>query len=100
MTRRLIIRDNAEAEITEAVLWYQNQSTGLGEEFLAEVNASIRRVIENPVSFRRLRRRPEVRRAITNRFPYRIFFILRPDAVVVFCLLHGARHEREWMKKV
>ena len=100
MTRRLIIRESVEAEITEAAFWYQNQSAGLGEEFLGEVNASIRRVIENPLAFRRLRRRPEVRRAITNRFPYRIFFILRPDAIAVFCVLHGARHEREWKKNL
>ncbi len=100
MTRRLIIRDSAEEEITEAVLWYQNQSTGLGAEFLAEVNSTIQSVVENPQAFRRLRRRPEVRRALTVRFPYRIFFILRPDAIVIFCVLHGARHEREWKRNV
>ena len=98
MTSRLIIRDSAEEEITEAALWYQNQSNGLGAEFLAEVNSTIRSVVENPQAFRRFRRRPEVRRALTARFPYRIFFILSPDAIVIFCVLHGARREREWKR--
>ena len=49
-----------------------------------------------PRQYRRLRRRPEVRRVLTRRFPYCIFFILSEDAIVVFRVLHGARHDRNW----
>jgi toxin ParE1/3/4 len=100
MTRRLIIRAQAEADTTEAALWYDDQTPGLGAAFLAEVNAAIQRVVRNPLAYRRLRRRPEVRRVLTARFPYRIFYILRPDAIVVFRVLHGARHDREWSGSV
>jgi len=100
MIRRLIIRDEAEADTSEAALWYQNQTPGLGDEFLAEVRAAIERVVENPLAHRRLRRRPEVRRVLTARFPYRVFYILRPDAIIVFRVLHGARHDREWRRSV
>jgi toxin ParE1/3/4 len=96
MIRRLIIRGEAEADISKAALWYQDQRAGLGEEFIAEVHAAIASAAVNPRKYRRLRRRPEVRRVLIRRFPYRLFFVLRPDAVVVFRVLHGARHEREW----
>lgn len=100
MTRRLMIRDEAEADLTEAAFWYHHQTSGLGDEFLREVHTAIRRAVENPSAYRRLRRRPEVRRVLTARFPYRVFYILRSDAIIVFRVLHGARHDREWRKIV
>jgi toxin ParE1/3/4 len=100
MIRRLIIREAAEADISAAALWYQKQRAGLGDEFVNEVDAAIKSAAANPRKYRRLRRRPEVRRVLTRRFPYRVFFVLRPDAIVVFRVLHGARHEREWKKTI
>jgi len=39
---------------------------------------------------------PTVRRILTRRFPYRVFFIVRLDAIIVFAVLHAARHDRVW----
>ena len=100
MTRRLIIQALAEDDITQAGIWYQAQRDGLGDEFVVEVQAALDGVVANPRQFPCLRRRPEVRRAITRRFPHRIFFVLRRDAVVVFRVLHNARADREWKGKV
>ncbi|MFT3830768.1 MAG: type II toxin-antitoxin system RelE/ParE family toxin [Opitutaceae bacterium] len=40
-----------------------------------------------------LRRTPEIRRVHTAGFPYRLFFIVETDRVVVIRVLHGTRHE-------
>ena len=100
MTRRLLIRSQAETDTGEAALWYEAQTPGLGNAFLGEVHAAIERVLENPLAYRRLRRRPEVRRVLTQRFPYRVFYLLEPDAIVVFRVLHSARHDREWKHRL
>jgi len=100
MTYRLVIRIEAEQDITDAAIWYHNQRPGLGEEFIAEVQVALEGSVANPRRFPRLRRKPEVRRILIARFPYRIFFVLRPDAIVVFRILHGARHDREWNTKL
>lgn len=100
MTCRLIIRVEAEADMTDAALWYESQRSDLGEEFLAEVEVAIGKAFANPRQFRRLRRHPEVRRVLMMRFPYRIFYVLRPDAVVVFRVLHDARNDREWKRNI
>ena len=99
MSLRLIIRPHAEADIADAALWYREQRAGLGDEFVAEVDAAIAAALSNPRQYPRLRRKPEVRRVLTKRFPYRVFFILRFDAVVVFRVLHSARDDREWQMK-
>lgn len=51
MSRRLIIRDDAEADITEAALWYEERGAGLGLELTTEIHAAIRRAIGNPVGY-------------------------------------------------
>jgi plasmid stabilization system protein ParE len=97
---RVIIRFEAEVDITDAAVWYQQQQPGLGHDFLAEVDAAITSAAENPFRYPCLRRKPEVRRVLTKRFPYRVFFVRRPDAIVVFRVLHGARHDREWKSNI
>ena len=96
MNQRLIVRPEAESEITDAAVWYDSREPGLGAELISEVNSAISRALKSPESFRRVRRNPEVRRILTRRFPYRVFFIVRPDALVVFAVIHAARHDRVW----
>jgi len=96
MNRRLIIRPEAEADITDCVEWYDSREPGLGLKFISEVYLAIARALESPESFTRVRRNPIVRRVLTRRFPYRIFFIVRPDAIIVFAVLHAAQHDRAW----
>lgn len=39
MSLRVIVRDEAEADIAEAALWYERRCAGLGEEFVHAVDA-------------------------------------------------------------
>jgi plasmid stabilization system protein ParE len=97
---RVIIRIEAEVDITDAAIWYHNQQPGLGNEFLAEVESVITAAAANPFRYPCLRRKPEVRRVLAKRFPYRVFFIRHDDAIVVFRVLHCARHDREWKSNI
>jgi plasmid stabilization system protein ParE len=99
MNRRLIIRPEAEADLTDAAVWYDSRESGLGLELLSEVDWAIARALKNPESFTRVRRNPTIRRVLTRRFPYRVFFIVRADAIVVFAVLHAARHDRIWKNR-
>ena len=96
MNRRLIIRPEAETDLTNAALWYDNREVGLGIELISEVQSAIGRAIKNPESFPRVRLNPPIHRVLARRFPYRVFFIVRTDAIVVFAVVHAARHDRVW----
>jgi hypothetical protein len=48
VSHRLIVRSEAEAEITEAVLWYEGREAGLGLELTAEIRGAIQRAVERP----------------------------------------------------
>jgi len=76
MSYRYIIEPRAEEDIDSAADWYKRQRTELGEEFLEEIQSALDRASANPFGFQRVLREPEVRRVLTNRFPYRVFFTL------------------------
>ena len=70
-------------DLTDAAGWYDSREPGLGLEFLLEVHSAIARALKNPESFTRVRRNLPAHRVLIRRFPYRVFFIVRPDAIVV-----------------
>ena len=46
--RPLILRPEAEADIEEAYRWYEQQSRGLGAEFLRAVDACLALITRQP----------------------------------------------------
>jgi plasmid stabilization system protein ParE len=67
---------------------------------MREVDRTIARVLENPLAFPVILRRHEIRRVLTERFPYRIFFSLKGELVVVHAVLHGRRDDRHWKNRL
>jgi len=100
MSLKLIVRPEAEEDILNAALWYESRREGLGLDLATELHAAIERALENPFGYLLLRKHPHVRRVLARRFPYRIFYIVRPGAVIVFAVLHAAQDERHWMGRL
>jgi hypothetical protein len=51
VTREFIVRPEAEDDITEAAVWYERQSPGLGWDFTRTVDAWLAEVSRNPLRF-------------------------------------------------
>jgi len=79
-------------DLWEARDWYESQLSGLGDEFLMEVRRVIGHVAEAPRQFP-WHRKP-MRRAMTNRFPYGIFFCEHDERLYVLAVLHLHRSPR------
>jgi toxin ParE1/3/4 len=88
----------ADADIEAAFDWYQNEQLGLGLEFLDELRTSYRSIADNPHKYHQLR--SGIRRALTKRFPYAIYFKIEGDLVVVVAVLHTAQDPAEWQWRV
>jgi plasmid stabilization system protein ParE len=97
MSLELIIRPEAEADAQQAFRWYNEQVPGLGQEFLAEVDRVLESIRANPEIHGLVYR--EYRRALTRRFPYGVFYAVRPERIVVFAILHSARDPRLWTER-
>lgn len=97
MTLRLLVRPEAEADLSAAYGWYESKRLNLGNEFLAEVEDCFARIAELPESFPQLYGR--YRRALMRRFPYQIFYVIEPRFISVVAVLHGARHPAQWRSR-
>ena len=51
MSLRVLARDEAEADIAQAALWYERQSAGLGEEFVTAVDECFDLLARQPEVF-------------------------------------------------
>ena len=94
MSWGVAIRAAAQTDLREARDWYEQRQSGLGDEFLAYIADTMVRLEESPTQFPIYYR--GFRRLMTERFPYKIFFRVEGDIVIVFRVLHAARdHTRE-----
>jgi plasmid stabilization system protein ParE len=96
MSRELIIRPEAEADIALAFGWYEARVSGLGSEFLLVLDAAFNSIVRNPNLYPRVHKR--VRRALTRRFPFAIFFVAERRRIVVLSVFHVKRNPQAWKK--
>ena len=50
MTVEVRLRSDAEQDITEATLWYEQQLPGLGHHFLDEILITIHSIAQSPLT--------------------------------------------------
>ena len=98
MSRRLIVRPEAEAEMADAFDWYEDRVRGLGSEFLSCVDAAFCAILRSPQQYPRIHK--IVRRALTRRFPYEVFFVEDDALVVVLSVFHAKRNPKQWQKRI
>lgn len=89
----LLVRSEAEQDLVVARNSYDRKRAGLGDEFLGEVAAAMRQLAHNPEHDRLYHR--NFRRVLLRRFPYKIFYQILGERIVVFRVLHSKQeHER------
>jgi len=87
----------AKIELAGAVDWYDGQAPGVTLRFLAEYEALLDRLADNPHQF------PSVgynaRRAGFRHFPYGLFYRIRDKSVEVFACFHNKRNPAHWQRR-
>jgi toxin ParE1/3/4 len=96
MAYRLKFSTRALRETGQAQEWYELQSPGLGEEFIAAMEWQLKRLEQAPLLYAEVI--PSVRRALLPRFPYGLFYVARGDLVHILAVLHDASNPNRWPK--
>ncbi len=100
MYYKLIIADDADNDIEDAMDWYENKQKGLGKKYLFSVKASVKSIVKNPFAFATIYL--QIRKANTKKFPYSLFYRINEisNEVVIFAVIHNSRSEKNWKKRI
>jgi plasmid stabilization system protein ParE len=97
MSRQLTIRPEAETDLAEAFEWYEARVPGLGLEFIHTVERLFNSIIRNPQAYPVVYK--TVRRALTRKFPYEVFFVLDAQSIAILAVFHAKRSPRRWQER-
>jgi len=93
----IIVRAEAEAELSEAYDWYNVRMVGLGDQFFMSVDATIQAISRNPNQFPEIYK--TIRRALIHRFPYAIFFVVEESQIIILAIFHAKRNPKQWKER-
>lgn len=94
----LTYRFEAELDIEETAKWYEQQQINLGFEFLDEVEKKGKLIENNPFLFEKVYK--SLHRAVVERFPFNIFYLVEGESIIVVAVIHGSRHPQKWQKRI
>ncbi|MGD9853029.1 MAG: type II toxin-antitoxin system RelE/ParE family toxin [Nitrospirales bacterium] len=89
MAFNLIVRPEAEQDLSEAFRWYEGQRKGLGHDFLLQIDAGFRFLERTPLVFSEKHR--GIRQHLIKRFPYKIFYLVEQSTVLILAVVYGGR---------
>ena len=98
MNYSLHVRRQAKRDLQRGAKWYEKRRTGLGREFVIDVEASLNRIVENPFLYQEVY--CNVRRSIAQRFPYGIFYQVDQGHILVLAILHLHRDPSSWQSRL
>jgi plasmid stabilization system protein ParE len=103
VSKPIRLEDEARAELSDAVQWYEARQTGLGERYLQAVDSTFGQLVRYPQAGVRVPLVPldlAVRRVPVLHFPYAIVYIETTDAIRVLAIVHDRRRPGYWLHRV
>jgi len=94
---KFVFHPEAEAEFFGAVEYYEAAEAGLGYDFSLEVLRTIQNIVDYPLAWPVLV--DDVRRCLTNRFPFGVIYDINGDQVHVLSVMHLRREPDYWKNR-
>lgn len=94
----VVFHPDVKQEIIQSFKWYQEQSFGLGHEFVNELEASFHSIQTLPFTWPKMGQ--SHRRFILSRFPYSIIYKIHGNKeIYIVAVMHNQRKPGYWHKR-
>jgi len=80
----------AEEDIETSYTWYEERRTGLGHDFVLNLESGFEEILKDPYKFKVEYK--SVRKHLIKRFPFKIIYIVEDQKVIIIGVLHGKRN--------
>ena len=98
MPANLTLAPEAVTDLADGYWWYEDRRSGLGEEFVTCVEATLESICGAPAMYSVVN--ADYRRALVRRFPYAIFFEGDQETITVYAIFHVARNPEKWKQRL
>ena len=96
--KAIIFHPSAQQELIEAAAYYEEQTSGLGLEYLEEVEHAVNLLNRYPEAGSKVR--GYIRRLILPRFPYSLVYrVLEGDQIRILAVAHHKRKPQYWQDR-
>ncbi len=89
MAFKIVVKPIVWFDLEEAITWYENERQGLGEQFFNNFEDAKEKIEINPNRYRNII--PGVKRILIKKFPYKIFYIISDNTILIIGLTHAKR---------
>jgi len=96
MTYKLVIKEEAYQDLQTAYDYYEEQRTGLGEDFLEAIKEKIAYIKVYPLHFSKVEK--DFRQTLIDRFPYLLIYELTGKEIVVYSFFHTSQNPNKKFK--
>jgi len=98
MSYELIIRPEARTDLLDTFEWYQEQRLGLGFDFKLCIDEVFSKLQKYPSIYKKVYQ--NIQRAVTQRFPFSVFYIIENNNVIILAILHARRDPEKWKSRI
>ena len=100
MNVTVLLLPEAKKDVEQAYRWYEEQSIGLGMEFLHCLEVILVSIQRTPSIYPIVQ--GTCRRAILRRFPYAVFFDIEHErnSCIVYSVFHCAQDPDKWRERL
>src|SRR5438552_13872856 len=90
--------DAADAELTEAVAYYDGKAFGLGDRFLGEIKTATRYIEQYPEIAPIIEL--GVRAKALSKFPYSLMYVVEPEELFIVAVAHQSKRPGYWADRI
>ena len=95
---KVILHELACKEFRDGMLFYDDQESGLGFDFIDEANQGFKQIAKHPKAWPLIYE--DIRAYQIKRFGFRIIYCITPDEVIVLAVCHCARQPLYWIDRM
>ena len=88
----------ARDDIDAAYLHYERRRTGLGDQFVDELRKAVARIEGSPLLYGEVFE--DIRAAMLRRFPYIIYYQVKPGRLLILAVRHGGDDPAIWKSRI
>ena len=92
---KLVFHPDVYLEIQAAYTWYEQQARGLGNDFIAELEAAYQSIKQLPETWPKFGK--NTRRLLLTTFPYAVVYKPGTSECYVLAIMHQRRKPRYWL---